>query len=165
MIIDIGKILKSAVGSSFETKIALKPTRLDREIEVEKPVKGTVLLTKLDNEILGNFKIKTRLNLLCFRCAKNFSKNIKLEFNQIYFFTDYKKANIINGEKDFVIGEDGKLDPWPAIRQEILLNLPMKILCKKTCKGICPYCGQNLNSKKCKCKSQLRVQKVRQFVN
>ena len=37
------------------------------------------------------------------------------------------------------------------INNEILLNWPVKILCREDCKGICPVCGSNLNKGECGC--------------
>ncbi len=37
------------------------------------------------------------------------------------------------------------------INNELLLNWPMKILCKEDCKGICKVCGKNLNDGACGC--------------
>jgi uncharacterized protein len=37
------------------------------------------------------------------------------------------------------------------INNEILLNWPLKILCKEDCKGICKVCGKNLNDGDCGC--------------
>ena len=37
------------------------------------------------------------------------------------------------------------------VREKILLNFPMKVLCKPGCKGLCPNCGVNLNYQECKC--------------
>ena len=34
---------------------------------------------------------------------------------------------------------------------ELMANLPMKVLCKEDCKGICPQCGRNLNLGECGC--------------
>lgn len=37
------------------------------------------------------------------------------------------------------------------IRQEVILHLPQRVLCKMDCKGICPGCGADLNNEQCKC--------------
>ncbi|MDD5195443.1 MAG: DUF177 domain-containing protein, partial [Candidatus Omnitrophica bacterium] len=42
------------------------------------------------------------------------------------------------------------------IREEVLLNFPMKVLCKPDCKGLCPGCGANLNNEVCKCKQKTK---------
>jgi DUF177 domain-containing protein len=52
-------------------------------------------------------------------------------------------------EKDYIIGYN--LDVDKLIYGEILLNWPMKILCKESCEGICNSCGANLNLGECGC--------------
>jgi len=45
---------------------------------------------------------------------------------------------------------DGKTVPLdPMLREQILLSLPMDLLCKDDCKGLCPVCGQDLNAAEC----------------
>ena len=44
-----------------------------------------------------------------------------------------------------------KFDSEVFIYNEILVNLPMKVLCRTDCKGICNRCGANLNLRTCKC--------------
>ena len=43
------------------------------------------------------------------------------------------------------------LDVDALIRDELFLHLPMKVLCKEDCRGICPRCGANLNHGTCSC--------------
>jgi len=37
------------------------------------------------------------------------------------------------------------------VREQVLLSLPSRTLCKEDCKGLCPRCGQNLNLATCSC--------------
>ena len=41
------------------------------------------------------------------------------------------------------------------VLSDLLLNLPMKHLCREDCKGLCPGCGVNLNREPCRCKKQV----------
>jgi uncharacterized protein len=41
-----------------------------------------------------------------------------------------------------------------ALREYVLLALPMRRLCSETCKGLCPVCGQNRNQQACQCQSE-----------
>lgn len=52
-------------------------------------------------------------------------------------------------EKDYIIGYDLEVDK--LIYGEILVNWPMKVLCRNDCKGICNKCGANLNLGECGC--------------
>ena len=47
-----------------------------------------------------------------------------------------------------------KVDLRPMIREKILLNLAVKIVCKEDCKGICAVCGSDLNKNECSCKTE-----------
>jgi len=38
-----------------------------------------------------------------------------------------------------------------VLREQVLLSLPVRTLCKPDCKGLCPRCGQNRNSQDCSC--------------
>lgn len=52
-------------------------------------------------------------------------------------------------EQDFMSGYD--LDTEAFVNAEILVNMPVKVLCKPDCKGICKVCGHNLNEGDCGC--------------
>ena len=46
--------------------------------------------------------------------------------------------------KDSLLLED-------VLREQVLLSLPVRTLCKPDCKGLCPRCGANRNSQPCSC--------------
>lgn len=47
--------------------------------------------------------------------------------------------------------DGGNLDVDRLVCDELILNLPMKVLCSESCKGICNRCGANLNHETCDC--------------
>ena len=62
-------------------------------------------------------------------------------------------------EKDITLHYDIKgLDSVsidPDIRDEIVLDNPIRVLCRKDCRGLCASCGANLNDGPCECKPEL----------
>ena len=58
-------------------------------------------------------------------------------------------------EKDITLHYDIKgLDSVtidPDIREEIILEHPIRILCRPDCRGLCAFCGANLNEGPCDC--------------
>lgn len=63
-------------------------------------------------------------------------------------------------DAEFARGGDGEdkyplegyeIDPAPAVREAVLLELPIRFLCREDCKGICPVCGKNRNTDLCTC--------------
>jgi len=40
------------------------------------------------------------------------------------------------------------------VREQILLALPSRRLCREECKGLCPTCGADLNAGRCDCEQR-----------
>lgn len=59
-------------------------------------------------------------------------------------------------EKDFGLHYDIKGLDFVTIdqdvRDEIVLEHPIRIVCRADCRGLCLFCGTNLNSETCGCK-------------
>lgn len=60
-------------------------------------------------------------------------------------------------EKDFTLHYDIKgLDSVAIdsdVRDELILEHPIRVLCRTDCRGLCPFCGTNLNTDQCDCKT------------
>jgi uncharacterized protein len=54
-------------------------------------------------------------------------------------------------EEDVIIAEGKKIDLASFLQETVLMNLPLRLLCKEDCKGLCPKCGKDLNSEACDC--------------
>lgn len=90
------------------------------------------------------------LMIPCSRCLEPvkvpFSLTLErtLDMNQ----TDEDRVKDLD-EQPYLQGYN--LDVDQLVRDELLLNLPMKVLCDEDCKGICNRCGANLNFETCDC--------------
>ena len=38
--------------------------------------------------------------------------------------------------------------------EQVALELPLKVVCSETCRGICPVCGKNRNREECSCTTE-----------
>ena len=52
---------------------------------------------------------------------------------------------------------DHGIELTDAVRDALLLNMPMRVLCREDCRGICPRCGINLNKGPCTCQEGAEV--------
>ena len=52
---------------------------------------------------------------------------------------------------DYAIIEDGFLDMDEQLIEELLVEFPLRFLCKEDCRGLCQRCGKNLNDGECDC--------------
>lgn len=148
--IDISDLLKSGVGFEKNLKISKLLNNFDNKFSIKSPITGSIKLTKIGSDkILTTCNLKIILELMCDRCVKNFLENIKLTFSQIY-----NKNNKKTDNEEFKIENNNTINLLRLIEQEILLNLPHKILCDKECKGLCNQCGKDLNLENCNCKNR-----------
>jgi len=114
------------------------PESLDLDTDIIKflkPVKAVALIHKSYNALQVCLTLTSRINISCVRCLEDREK-------------DFAKKSELNYAID-------KLNPVieldPDIREEIILDYPIKPLCKADCRGLCPKCGANLNEGGCNC--------------
>lgn len=100
----------------------------------------------------GRAKIEGGMELTlqagCDRCLTEVPVDLKLEFDRVALMPGGKPTE---AEDEAALTEGYQLDTEAFVRNEILINWPVKILCREDCKGICPVCGQNLNMRDCGC--------------
>ena len=61
------------------------------------------------------------------------------------------EIKIDEGEAEIGFYEGMGLELADVIKEQILLALPIKRICREDCKGICPVCGANRNEAACDC--------------
>ena len=86
------------------------------------------------------------LKMQCGRCLTDMEVPVEYEIDRMVYAPDLVTEEIAE-EQPFV--EEYLLDGISLITDEILLAMPMKVLCRSDCKGICKVCGKNLNLTDC----------------
>jgi uncharacterized protein len=126
------------------------------------PVKGTADLLIEHSDIGSNINdIRLRaayhgdFEILCARCVEPVALALSGDFDLI-FRPEEADANpgehaITPDETEIGYYEESGLSLEDVVREQVLLSLPGRTLCKEDCKGLCPRCGQNLNLATCSC--------------
>lgn len=89
-------------------------------------------------DLLVNGLVETKLRARCDRCLSYFDYALR-EPGACHLFE--APANDL-------------LDLTDLIREDLLLLIPQKVLCREDCKGLCARCGQNLNVRPCSCQQE-----------
>ncbi len=102
-------------------------------------------------------KGKFDVTMPCSRCLDDVVVPAEIDVER--FIDLSKNINDIKDESDEYEDYSGyirgtELDVDAFISCEILSSLPMKVLCKDDCKGLCPKCGKNLNHGACNCEEK-----------
>jgi uncharacterized protein len=156
MEINVSQLLKSHIG-------ATRDYGLDEPADVtgsgrSSPVRGSIKLTRTNRGILVQGSLNTSVPSECGRCLKKFDYPLSFDLEEEFFpvidVNSGMAVEIPDEPGSFMIDEHHILNLDEAIRQNALLAIPMKPLCKEKCKGICQTCGKDLNRGKCGCNTQ-----------
>ena len=155
MLLDLNKLR----GAREHVERTLPPAAFDPrdpEYAVAAPVE---LVMDVQRQGADAFSVtghaRTRLRVDCSRCIEPFEVPIDAAFDLRYV---PQEANAGEGERE--VGEEdlstafyreGMLDVVDLLREQFVLALPMKPLCREACRGLCPQCGTNLNHAQCAC--------------
>lgn len=98
----------------------------------------------------------------CDRCAQITEKSLSVP-------VDHVLVTSLNDEEndEFILVEELRFNLDEIVREDILLGLPTRHLCKEDCKGLCQYCGKNLNTDSCSCSAPIdpRLAVLQQLLN
>lgn len=101
--------------------------------------------------------LHTEVEMDCSRCLEAARLPISAPFKYILTpaQTEHPEEQELNAEDlDFVYYQDDLIDLDPLVTEQILLQIPMKVLCREDCRGLCPHCGINLNQHSCQCHAE-----------
>lgn len=154
MQINVAQLLKESLGST-------RALDIDGEVDLEgdtAKVKGHVTLTRLKISILVTGEINVKLVQVCSRCQREFDNTVPFKIEEEFFPTIDINTGLpledTGEEGALTIDENHIIDLSEAFRQNLLVTLPMKPLCRLDCVGLCPECGADLNEVECGCKRQ-----------
>ena len=129
------------------------------EIKQLEPLEVTATAELLDGQIRVEGHLETKIELVCARCLEPVVEEVSRSFDLFYAplpkdqDTRHKEDRL--RDDDTGIGFDGGDGLWLAVggAEQVLLALPLKVICQSDCKGLCPNCGANLNHERCRCET------------
>lgn len=151
---NVAGLLQDDVGATRHYELDEPPYEIDTGVVSIAPLIGTVKLTRTNRGIVADASVETRIRQECSRCLEDVATPVTTRMSEEFFPTvDLRTgAPVKRPEGDgYMLTDTHELDLSEPIRQAILLEQPMKPLCRGDCRGLCPRCGQNLNERACKC--------------
>jgi uncharacterized protein len=99
--------------------------------------------------------LATRLEVSCARCLEPVAHDVARTFDLLYRpqGTDAgpEERSVTGTETEIGYYQGDGVQLEDVLREQVLLALPLKSLCREQCKGLCPQCGKNLNVESCSC--------------
>ena len=143
--------------------VALDPGAVHLEGEEEFTLEGGRLTGRIekgeDQAVHFRGRLQARLGLHCGRCLEPFVKELDEELD-LFFMphgaeadAEEEEQEVELSDRDMVVAyyEDDRIDLGEMVREQMLLALPLRRLCREDCRGLCPSCGTNRNTGTCQC--------------
>lgn len=105
------------------------------KIKFTEPVNVALNAYRISSTVTVDMKLSGRFKSACDRCLEEIEFGVNRQSRLNY--------NVKSSQDVLELDAD--------IRQELILDYPVKFLCKPTCRGICKNCGKNLNQGDCGC--------------
>jgi uncharacterized protein len=158
MIYNVSSLLTGSLGDSEQYEIENEQILIDgRSI---KDINGSVHFMRTDASVLVSGDFESVMHDSCVRCLEPATVDVNVTMEEEFSPTN---ANLMADtastpdeeyylyDPALVIDEQNYLDLTLGLGQALLSALPIAILCKEDCLGICPICTVNRNIIECSC--------------
>lgn len=128
------------------------------------------LITNTAGTVFIKGSFSALINVCCSRCLENTILPVGSDF--AYTFIPAKsepneELELTAEDLETSYYQGDFIDITPVICEQIILQIPIKVLCKEDCKGLCQHCGANLNISACNCKPDVvdsRMASLKNFI-
>ncbi len=141
--INVGFMLNETTGSHRTLSFEVDEITLFSELELSQ-LKGQVRINRTPQGLLLEAEFQAFVVGQCVRCLEEFQQPLETEFKELFAYRTRHTR-----DSEFFVPEDGHINLAPLLYQNMLLAMPIKMLCKPECKGLCVICGTNLNQTAC----------------
>ena len=120
-------------------------------------VRATAEMVEGQIRVFG--ELHTRVEMACARCLEPVVEEVTRDFDLYYrpmqSITREEEFRLKLDDTEIAFFEGDGLFLTDVLAEQVLLAIPMKMICRSDCKGLCPHCGANLNSDDCRCESHV----------
>jgi len=152
--LNVGFLLNQPLGTYRDFPFDLPGIQLSPEI-ITRRLLGTLRISRTSEGLLLQGDFKTHIPATCVRCLEDTEQLLHTVFTDLVAFPKIQRyESSSEDEPELVLPDDGYIDLAPLLSEYLLLEIPMKPLCRSDCKGLCPDCGADLNKEACEHISQ-----------
>jgi uncharacterized protein len=119
-------------------------------IKLRKPLAVRLEAQEVGDDVLVRGRVWGEAGLECRRCLEPVI--VPVDEDVAWLFRAGVDPATAEGEDVYAIPPRARdLELGPALREQMMLAVPMYAVCRAACRGLCPICGKNLNETTCDC--------------
>lgn len=159
LIVDLSSLRQSA---GRELAVTLESDHLDglaEGLSLADSVHVDAALTSGERLVKLHARVQATIETVCDRCLTPLSYPLDFECDEVLVSAHDAEVLVDHGadreelETENWIYDDAHLDLNYLVLDAIMMQLPIRHLCRPDCKGLCPHCGANLNDGPCDCEN------------
>lgn len=128
---------------------------VDERVRLIEPAQVTGKVRLAGNDVFVNGHVESRAQVECDRCLQLVELPISADFALEYIpgpeYESSEVAELTEAAMLVAVFDGRAIDVDEVVKEQILLAVPTRMLCRENCKGICPECGTDRNTGDCKC--------------
>jgi uncharacterized protein len=146
---NFGFLLEADYGTSRLIELDYPSIKLSDDVTLA-PLQGSFTATRTTEGIYIQGELTSSMSMECVRCLEETIVPIDIALDELFYYPPH-----IAPAGEHRVGEDGLIDLAPLVRELSLLSVPIKVLCRPDCQGLCQECGANLNYGDCDCAEEV----------
>ena len=127
----------------------------DQDVVLAEPAEVHGRVRRSGNEVELRGEVRTRVQVGCSRCLKPVELPILAEFAERFVpavsWRAEEQHELQAEDLNLAVFDGPAIELDDLVREEILLAVPARVLCREDCKGLCPLCAIDRNAGNCRC--------------
>ena len=136
---------------------AVDPSEIHLDVpgySVTEPLHFSGRAVKTEDDVFVEGTLSGNISAQCSRCLESVQMPLELDLNVMYVPGEKlpeEEGITVEPESNAAYYVGDTIDLLQELRDLLLVNLPIKVVCREDCKGLCSSCGANLNISGCDC--------------
>jgi uncharacterized protein len=158
------KVQGKVEGSKYEEE--------NEEVHFSSPAAYDLTVKKNGEMLNVRGAVECTLTLICGKCLEQFPLHVEgfVDVGLVpkSLMPSESELELKGEDLDTYYYEGDEIDLDPFVYEEIMLNVPIKPVCREDCRGLCSICGRNRNYEDCRCGGEshtLLGEKLKSFLN
>jgi len=142
-LVNIGFLINQSIGYSREIPFAVETVEFGDGLSVNQ-LEGQIELIRNQDGFRSQVAFKGFVESECGRCLEAFQEELNGSFEEHFTF-----PFVDSSDDEIEVPESGDVDFKPILHDYLLMEIPIKPVCRPDCKGLCDICGANRNKTAC----------------
>ena len=143
---DVSHLVNAPIGTRSMVRLDVETVALGDDLDL-RCLQGKINFARSTDCLLAEGQLDAVLDSECVRCLTSFPLSLTVQLDDLTFALPH----ISSQDDQYRVSKDGWIHADPVLREQVLLNIPYRPLCRPDCRGLCSDCGQDLNDGSCGC--------------